>query len=115
MRAITITVPDYLAQSTGQVTLTTFIGAVLALYFALTIIGSFRHPSGPGFIQLAVLFSAIYLGWTAAHWPGVNYHDGLLLGMWNMTVSSTKIITAAVLDLLGADSMAQAIRDGMPQ
>jgi hypothetical protein len=114
MHTLTATIPNYLAQSTGQVTITTFISALVALFFVFTIIGALRHPSGPGLINLIVLVSAIYLGWAAARWPGVEYDRGLLVGLLNMAVGSIKIVTAAFLDLIGASGLAEAIRDSLP-
>lgn len=63
-------IPNYLAQSSGQVTAITLIGALLTVFVAFTIWGAIRHPSGPGIVNLMVLLACMYVGWTAARWPG---------------------------------------------
>lgn len=102
-------IADYLAQSTGQVTAINLLSALVALFIVATIVGAFRHPSGPGLINLAVLVSAIYLGWAAARWPGVTYSEGMILGIWHMWLDSVRTVWNVFWDISGLDSVATRI------
>lgn len=100
---------DYLAQSTGQVTAVTLLTALLTLFVAITVLGALRHPSGPGFINLLVLFGFLYVGWTAARWPGVAYSEGMILGVWHMLLDCLRTVWDVAWDVLGLDSLAARI------
>jgi hypothetical protein len=110
MHTLTAAIPDYLAQSTGQVTITTFIAALVAVFMVFTIFGILRHPSGPGIVNLLVLLSAVFLGWSAARWPGINYRDGMFLGVFHMWLDSMRICFIAFLDLIGLDNFANELK-----
>lgn len=106
-----IAASEYLAQSNGQVTVITFVTAILTLFVAMTVIGTFRHPSGPGAINLLAMAAFVYVGWTAARWPGVDYHQGMILGIWHMLLDSLRTVWDVFWDFSGLDSL--AVRLGM--
>jgi hypothetical protein len=102
-------IPDYLAQSTGQVTAVTLLTAILTLFVALTIVGTLRHPSGPGAINLLAMAAFVYVGWTAARWPGVDYDQGMVLGIWHMLLDSLRTVWDVFWNISGLDSVADRL------
>ena len=110
MRALALdTIPNYLAQSTGQVTAITLLTALITVFIVFTVIGAMRHPSGPGLINLLILVSCMFVGWAAARWPGVDHTQGMFLGIFHMWLDAMRICLVAFLNLIGADGLAEAL------
>jgi hypothetical protein len=99
----------FLAQSTGQVSAITLLSALLAVFVAFTIYGAIRHPSGPGLVNLGIVLTVMYVGWTAARWPGVDPSEGMFLGFWHMLLDCFRTIWDVVYDVSGLDSLAKRI------
>jgi hypothetical protein len=104
-----IAIPDYLAQTTGQVTVISILTAVICLFVVATIVGIARHPSGPGLVNLGMLFAVMYVGWAARGWPGVDGDEGLFLGVGEMWLGSIDVIWDVFWDISGLDSLAERL------
>lgn len=109
MRANVLTLPDYLAQSTGQVTAVTLMTALITLFVVFTIAGAVRHPSGPGLVNLLILAMVMYVGWSAARWRGVDYSQGMFLGVFHMWLDSLRTVWDFFWGWSGLDSLSQRL------